>query len=239
MIIMGHRGVPSLAPENTLAGFRVAAEQGADWVEMDVTLLADGTPVVNHDASIDRCSNRSGLLSHMSRADLAVVDCTALYPDWPAESVPLLADVVALLNEHKLGLNVELKDHGLATDEVVQQVLDVLRQYDDPERLVISSFDLPLLQACRARSPEVKLGLLYTELPADWLLRAQQLNAYSIHCDWKQLNYIQAKAIKEAGYKLFCWTANQPEEVASLWHWGLDGIISDAPQRFVSAMRHR
>ncbi|MBB1486026.1 glycerophosphodiester phosphodiesterase family protein [Oceanospirillum sediminis] len=232
--IIGHRGAPSLAPENTLGGFRKAAETGASWVELDVTLLADNTMVVNHDPTTDRCSNTQAVLAELIRDQLKGIDNSALYPDWPYEPLPLLSEVFRLLNELNLSLNLELKDHGLPAERVVSVLKLLLEtEFNDNERLIISSFSRELLDECHRQIPEARLGLLCESLPEDWQEYARHTNIYSIHSRWSDLSYNDARQVKEKGYKLLCWTANQPELVESLWMWGMDAIITDNPQDYL------
>lgn len=233
--IIAHRGVPSLAPENTLGGFHKAAELGAQWVELDVSLLGDGTPMVIHDATIDRCSDHQGFLDQMTLADLAPVNNAALYPQWQHEPVPTLQEVLAVLNQYDMGLNLELKDHGLPIEPLVKQTIDTLQQdFPHLDRLIISSFNLDILDACQAYAPEIRLGLLYNKLSKHWQVHAKQLQAYSIHINWRHLTYKQAHKIKKEGYQLIVYTANQPLEMESFWHWGLDAVITDCPQSFLT-----
>ncbi|SIQ49579.1 glycerophosphodiester phosphodiesterase family protein [Marinobacterium stanieri] len=231
--VTGHRGIPSLAPENTLGGFRKAAEIGVRWIELDVTLLADGTPVVSHDDTTGRCGNRNDLLQALAADELNNMNMAALHPDWPHEPLPLLTDTLDLLCHLEMGLNLEIKHHGLPAEQVVAAVIEAVRMTDFPiEQLLISSFSRDLLAECQAQAPEIRRGLLVDDLPCDWHTQAQHLNLFSLHAHWRQLNYLQVKAIKDTGLKLYCWTANIPDEIASLWHWGLDGVITDYPQRF-------
>lgn len=233
--IIGHRGAPSLAPENTLGGFRAAAEAGADWVELDVTLLADDTLVVNHDATTDRCSHTQAVLAELTRDQLEGIDNSALYPDWPVEPIPLLSDVFAFLNERNMGLNLELKDHGIPAKRIIKALKPLLEsQFNDNERLIISSFSRAFLNECHRQMPEVRRGFLCESLPEDWQEYAEQTGIYSIHPRWSDLSYNNARQIREQGYKLLCWTANHPELVESLWAWGVDAIITDNPQDYLN-----
>ncbi len=232
--IVGHRGAPSLAPENTIGGFQKAAELGVEWVELDVTLLADGTPVVNHDATIDRCSDQHGLLAHMTVAHLEGIKNAALYQHWPQEPVPLLSEVLALLQRYDMCVNIELKDHGHLPEQLVQAVIALLRtDFPDPTRVVISSFNQHILMMVRQQAPYLRIGLLYRQLPVNWLQQAEMVSAFSIHCDWRYLNFDAVTTVKAAGYQLYCWTANEPQDVVSLLHWGVDAVITDNPQDFL------
>ncbi len=232
--VMGHRGVPSLAPENTLGGFAKAAAVGARWVELDVTLLQDHTPVVHHDATLERCSDHGGKLSALLPADLEGVNNAALYPDWPAEPVPLLTDVLDLLKAQGTGLNLEIKSHSFDPKLTAQVVIDTLKGRFPEERLMISSFELPVLAEVARCAPQIALGLICDELPDDWLAQARKLNLFSIHCNWRYLSQHCIAEIKQQGLQLYCWTANDPQQIASLWHWGIDGVITDNPQDFIT-----
>lgn len=234
--IMGHRGAPSVAPENTLGGFRKAAELGARWIELDVSLLGDGTTVVHHDNSTDRCSDRQASLDDLTTAELSGINNAALFPDWPAEPVPTLRQVLDLFNELDLGMNLEIKDHGVPAEDIIRPIIAELEaNFNDYSRLVVSSFSYELLACFHRLAPQVPLGLLYDELPDNWQDQARALNAFSIHLDWQNLSYNQTRAVKDAGYPIFCWTANDPEAFKSLWHWGVDAVISNNPQDFFAA----
>ena len=110
--VQAHRGASAVAPENTLAAFRAAAEQGARWVELDVALLADGTLVVIHDDSVDRTTSGSGNLGTLNRADLDRLDAGAwFHARFAGERLPTLDETIEVLGELGLGANVEIKQH--------------------------------------------------------------------------------------------------------------------------------
>ena len=100
--ISGHRGAPSLAPENTLASFEAARQAGAGWTETDVCLLGDGTAVMFHDDSLDRCTDRSGSIEQLTRADLGQVNANRQFPDSPFTPIPTLAE--ALIHAEATGM---------------------------------------------------------------------------------------------------------------------------------------
>lgn len=233
--IMGHRGIPSLAPENTLGGFRKAAEVGTTWVELDVSLLADDTPVVCHDPALLLEDGQKVMLASTTLDQLTHIDMASDYPDWPHEPLPLLHDVLLLLRELGMGVNLEFKDYGSAPESMAAQVETALKTTGFPRgRVLISSFSEPILQSCRALMPGIRRGLLCDDLPLDWQERARRLDLFSLHVDWRYLNQARVSAIKHNGLKLYCWTANSPADIASLWHWGLDGVMTDHPQLFLS-----
>lgn len=232
-LILAHRGLPFEFPENSLSGFRCALAAGADGVELDVTLLADRTPVVHHDADLLRCSQHPGYLRDLHLEALNSISISAAFPDHPTEKIPTLEQAIALLNQHQCWLNLELKDHGLDADRVAAAVVPLLHQFHNPEQLIVSSFSLPLLRACRQQSTRLQLGLLYEALPADWATTATRLNAFSIHPHWQSFDSDQAQAIKAAGLRLYLWTVDQPDSIEQLWPC-VDAIISNRPQLFLA-----
>ncbi|MCV6588763.1 MAG: glycerophosphodiester phosphodiesterase family protein [Marinobacterium sp.] len=235
-LIYGHRGIPSRAPENTLGGFLAAIREGVEGVELDVTLLADGTPVVNHDADLSRCSDHDGLLCELLPGELIGINNAVRFADWPVEPVPLLIDVIALLNRYQLRLNLELKDHGLPPAQVAAAVVPLLRHFHDPQKLVISSFSYPLLQACRQLCSLTRLGLLYGQLPENHQLteQARALDARSVHVDWRNISHSQLAALQAARLKLWLWTVDDPDSLSPELYAAAEVIISNCPQHFLS-----
>lgn len=234
--IIGHRGASSLAPENTLAGIRAAAGAGVCWVEIDARLLGDGTPVVYHDATVDRCTDGSGPLAGYDRASIRRLDAGRWYSDeFTGERIPLLAEALALIRDLGLGLNLELKPASRATAaRLAEAVLSALAVAAIPrERILISSFAATALKASRARNRELLIGCLWSRLPLNWCQRARALGAVSIHCNWRHLTERAAHAIKAGGFDLYCYTVNDPQAFLPYWDWGVDGIFTDRPQDFL------
>ena len=233
--IIGHRGAAGVAPENTLGGFRKAAELGITWIELDVTLLGDGTAVVNHDKSIDRCSNQTALLQSLKRDDLDRINNAALFSDWPHEPLPLLSEVLSLFQTLKLGMNLEIKDHGVSIEKLVNAIQTDIQNtgFNKTNPLIVSSFNHDVLVECKKHCPDWSLGVLFDDIPDDWLDRAKEVNAVTVHCNWKKLSYAQTQSIKDNNYPLLCWTANEPDLVEPLWAWGIDAVISDMPHLFI------
>ena len=233
--VMGHRGIPSLAPENTLGGVRQAADVGVRWIELDVTLLGDGTPVVSHDATTARCGNHTMRLDQLTIKSLDGLNMAAHVAHWPVEPLPLLGDTLRLLSTLGMGLNLEIKDHGLPATDVVAAVVNALQGTGFPsETLIISSFSLAVLAESQTQVPHVRRGWIVDKLPRHWRTEAERLALFSLHANWRRLTPQRVQAIKQTGLALYAWTVNTPSDVAPLWQWGLDGVITDYPQRFAT-----
>lgn len=114
-IVLGHRGAPSLAPENTLASIRRAARAGASWVEIDVDVIGDGTPIVIHDSSLDRTTDRTGSYYDLSRAELEDIDAGSWFiaddgsRPYAGERLPTLARALEAIAAEGLSVIVEMK----------------------------------------------------------------------------------------------------------------------------------
>ncbi|MDN5849052.1 MAG: glycerophosphoryl diester phosphodiesterase [Nitrococcus sp.] len=225
-----------MAPENTLAAIRAAAEVGVSWVEIDTRLLGDGTPVVHHDECVDRCTDGTGPLSAFDRVTIRRLDAGGWYSEaFTGERIPLLAEALALVRDLGLGINLELKADGHSSDQrLVHAVLGELRAAAIPsERVLVSSFEPAALNASRVQNRELLIGCLWSRLPPHWRRRAAALGAVSVHCDWRYLTERIATAVKQAGFDLYCYTVNDPKAFLPYRDWGIDGIFTDRPQDFL------
>ncbi|GAA4503736.1 glycerophosphodiester phosphodiesterase family protein [Pseudaeromonas paramecii] len=235
MELCAHRGLSGQAPENSLSAFILAAEAGLPWVELDVQLSADGVPVVIHDESVDRCSDGHGRVRELSLAQLQSLDGGSWFdPAYAGEAIPTLADVLALCLRYPLKVNVELKAYASedlpALCEAVAQVIEGLALPADC--LLFSSFDTQALTLMQQRLPQVPRGQLWQKIPADPLPTLANLQAWSAHCDYRHLDAQLAQQIKQAGYRLHCYTPNDPAWLNQATAWGVDMLISDHPERF-------
>ena len=232
--LMGHRGAPSLAPENTLAGFRSAFDAGAHWTETDVCILGDGTPVIFHDSTLDRCTDRSGSVAMLGAADLTSVNANRQFPDGPFTPIPTLDEALDLSFDLGMGLNLELKLHDhVAPQALVDAVAPVLRRKDFPlDQILLSSFDFDVLRAAKIALPEFALAVIADDFSPEVLDVAQELGADSLNLWWERLNYEQTQTALQAGFTVNVWTTNNAAAVASMLSWGVSGFMSDCPQTF-------
>lgn len=232
--ISGHRGAPSLAPENTLASFEAARQAGAGWTETDVCLLGDGTAVMFHDDSLDRCTDRSGSIEQLTRADLAQVNANRQFPDSPFTPIPTLAEALIHAEATGMGLNIELKRHDHVTAAaLVEAVVPVLRQHPlKPGQLMLSSFDFDALRLARAAMDGVPMAVIAEDLSDEVITVAHEIEAHSLNLWWETLRQdLVAQALDE-GFQVNVWTVNDPALAPALFDWGVSCIITDIPQDF-------
>lgn len=241
--VIGHRGAAEAAPENTLEGFAEAKRQGAAWVEFDAKLTADKAVILLHDDTVDRTSNGTGPAAQKTLAELKALDAGAWFgPHWAGLHIPTLAETMAELTRLGLGCNIEIKPCPGRDRETARGIVGALRQVwggkvppAGPMPL-ISSFAYDSLLEVRDLAPELPLGLLLEDDPADWRRQAERIDAVSIHCWDQKLTADWARDIKAAGYGLLVYTVNDVELARRLFGWGVDAVFTDAPARLLAGL---
>jgi glycerophosphoryl diester phosphodiesterase len=235
--VQAHRGASAIAPENTIAAFRAAAEAGAKWVELDVALSADGKLVVIHDDSVDRTSSGKGSLGALTQAEIGAVDAGAWFDSrFAGERIPTLAETISALGELGLSANVEIKQHAhhKSLDQLVRAVQADIAGRAAATRIMISSFDAEALKAMHALEPDLEMAMLWGMVPEDWEPRLTAIPATTIHMHYKALSIGLLEQMRERGIKVRAWTVNDPVQVISFWDAGLTGVITDNPAIFLT-----
>ena len=246
MIICGHRGLASKAPENTLASLRAAHAAGLSWVEIDVQLSQDGQVVVFHDQRLGRCTDGSGTLRQHTWQQLKQLDAGRWFSEaFTNERMPLLSDYLSCARELNIQVNIELKLYP--KDEVgelcagVSQVLAALfdQGKSDAKQLLFSSFEPQALALMQQLTPEVPRALLVERIPQDWLTQLQQLDCEALHCEHIALTPARAAAITEAGFRVSCYTVNKQSRADQLASLGVHMIFSDKPLKAAPSAEHQ
>ena len=228
---IAHRGAGKLAPENTLAAFRHGASFGYRMFEFDVKLSADGKPVLMHDATLDRTTSGRGRVDALTLAELAQLDAGAWHsPAFAGESIPTLAAIARYTQANDFLVNIEIKPvPGTEARTGVAVALDALSLWRDAAAPpLLSSFSEEALAAAQKIAPNLPRALLLDKLPSDWLDRLRRLDCVALDSNHRELD---AKVIADAhaaGYKVLCYTVNDPDRAQELLSWGLDGLITDA-----------
>lgn len=230
--VIGHRGAAGLAPENTVASFRKAAEVGVRWVEFDVHLSADGVPVVIHDDTVDRTTGGRGAVASLTLAELQALDAGAWFdPRFEGERVPTLEATVALLGKLGLGAVVEIKPSpGLAAATAEAAVRLLLRCWPDhlPPPMV-SSFERAALERAHEVAPGIARALLVGRIRSGWEREVDRLGCAALHADQRRLDAATVATVTRAGLPLFAYTVNDPARAAALFEYGVAAVFSDRP----------
>jgi len=233
--LVAHRGASRVAPENTLAAFRIAAGQGARWVEFDASLLGDGTAVLHHDGTLDRCTDASGPLSAFGAADLARIDAGSWFgPGFAGEPLATLDQALELFDALALSANLEMKPQDGPPEALAGVVAAALgRRPWTRSRILVSSFELAALKALRRLMPDQPLAMLYEDPPDEWPDVLAALGACSLHI-WHQAlsDALLARAAREQVH-VRVYTINEPARMARFRGAGLAGVITDHPPLFL------
>ena len=227
--VFAHRCGGALAPENSLAGLRIAAAMGVRAVEFDVMLSADATPWLIHDETLARTTNGRGVVSETSDAVLAGLDAGMyLHRSFAGEGLPTFEAAALLCRALGLRVNVEIKPAAgveALTGEVVAR--KILALWQDAPGPLVSSFSPEALAAARRVAPQLPLGCLYERPASDWLTAFAALNAFSLHCDGATLSDELLAAAHERGIPVLCYTVNDRRAAQTLLARGVTSVFSD------------
>jgi glycerophosphoryl diester phosphodiesterase len=158
--IIAHRGASACAPENTLAAFKLALEQGADAVELDAKLSADGQVVVIHDQTVDRTTPATGRVCDYRLAELCKLDAGSHYDvAFKGEPIPSLEEVSKAIGQLTF-INVELTNYASTWDNLPDKVAELVKRYKLSRRVIFSSFSVANLIHIHRLVPEAPVGLL-------------------------------------------------------------------------------
>jgi glycerophosphoryl diester phosphodiesterase len=223
LFLYAHRGASAEAPENTLAAFCRAVDTGADGIELDVHLSADGVPVVLHDETLERTTDGFGPVGACPLARLRKLDAGSWFaPEFAGERVPTLEETLRLL-AGRLRLNLEVKDThaGMA-------VLELLSRFAAAD-VVVSSFDHRLLVRLRRAAPDLPLAVL---AGSDWhraLAMAAALRACAFHPHVNLVNRPLLAACRRLQLPVLAWTVDDPVRAHVLARLGLAGLFTNDP----------
>lgn len=234
--VYGHRGLPSQAPENTIASFKSASKaEGINWIELDVTITDDEQLVIIHDDYLDRTTNMSGEVTSYKYSDIKSASAGAWYSNkFKDEHLPTFDDVINFANDYNMNLNVELKGvtgpKGTALSKsMVQQVSDKLQNLNNDQQILISSFNVMLVKLAEELMPQFKRAVIFkaAAFGEDWRTILDFCNSKTVNIEDKSLTQAKVKTIKEAGYELNVWTVNKVVRANQLANWGVDGVFTD------------
>jgi glycerophosphoryl diester phosphodiesterase len=232
---IAHRGAGKLAPENTLAAFRLGAQHGYSAFECDVKLSADGVPFLLHDATLDRTTDARGVASERTWSELSRLDAGAWhsrgYAGEPLASFDAIA-AFCLANGH--ALNIEIKPtpgDERRTGEVVAAAA-ARRWTGRALPPLLSSFKSAALEGARASAPQLPRALLIDSLHARWFDEAQQLGCVAVVANFNLYDREVVERLHAAGLWALAYTVNDESPARWLLSLGLDGLITDAVDRF-------
>ena len=219
--IIAHRGASAHAPENTIAAFQLALEQGADGIELDVMLSKDGHLVVIHDNTVDRTTDGKGAVRDMTLEELKSLDAGG------GQRIPTLEEVLELFGGRFI-INIELSNYVSIFNKLPIEAAKMVKNHQLGKSVIMSSFNPFNLPRFHAILPEVDLGLLTDPNKAKkWVWRL--FNYDALHPHFSDVDQVLVAALHRRNRKVNVWTVDDPQEIRRLAALGVDSIITNDP----------
>jgi len=222
-LVIAHRGASGTYPENTFAAFQGAIRLGADMIETDIRLTKDRHPVVFHDATLGRTTKEKGPLKEKVLKELD-------------QKIPTLSALLRFAS-NKIGLLLELKPDPGNEKELVERVLQILKKYPSRrKRILLGSSDPMILGLLAQKTGQDRMTPIFKKKAQKWLLWAKK-EGLSILCPAKKVctkAFVQEAHAK--GLKVYVWVANKRREIRRFCEMGVDGIMSDYPERCLASI---
>ncbi|WP_413163877.1 glycerophosphodiester phosphodiesterase [Capilliphycus salinus ALCB114379] len=231
--IVAHRGFSAMAPENTLAAFTAAIEGGANSIEFDLQLSADGVPIIFHDETLDRITGTSGKVREKSLEELKQLNAGAWFGEqFVGETIPTLTEALNCFQRVEKFLYFDVKPHCQWSQTDVEKLIQQVREGGILEKCVITAFNEEFLQQVRSCCPEIKLGYFLTETTdyQQQLNKAIKAGNAILSClfDVVLENPHFVEDSRTQGVDWVVWTVDRPEHFQELVDLGVKRIITNS-----------
>ena len=257
VLVIAHQGGEGLRPSNTMTAFANAVALGVDVLETDVHATADGELVLMHDDTVDRTTDGSGILREMTLAEVQALDAGYYWTDDDGQSypyrgqglrVPTLRDLLTAFPQMRF--NVEIKEQE---PPVAEPLCDLIRELGMAEQMLVASFNEAAIVAFRQACPEVATSMVQAEiipffaLSKLWLGATYQPQVEAIQVPefrggivpWGDLRVVNGRFVRDAQHhniEFHVWTVNETDDMQRMLDWGVDGIITDRPDRLLALL---
>lgn len=238
--IYAHRGVPSLAPENTMSAFEQILSIDTKWLETDISITSDEELFILHDDYLDRTTDISGAITETSSEEVRNADAGSWYgKQFIGEHVPTVEQTIDFINENHLNINIELKavvgkNANHLADVLVEKLNKQINRLNSDVEILISSLNPIMLLKLQELKPDLKYACLFKKetLDDDWNLYMQACHAQAINVESKTLTKEKVQEFKDLGYEVNVWTVDSKLRANQLFNWGVDGIFTNKAQDF-------
>jgi glycerophosphoryl diester phosphodiesterase len=236
VLAIAHRGASGYAPENTLAAFRRATALGVTFIETDLHLTRDAHFVALHDETVDRTTTGQGAIQTLTLAEIRRLDAGSWFgSEFMGERVPTLVEILEFARKHDVVFYLELKPNGFWGGE--HALIGALREAGQIARVVIISFESGILEGLRRLEPTLMTGLLIDHQIGEAFRKTNEIGArqIAIRGDLVTPNFLLEAHKRDL--QVVCWTINNPAHMRMLASAGVDGIMSDYPDRLLSVVK--
>jgi len=238
--VWAHRGASAYAPENTMDAFILAYEMGAQGVELDVHLSADGHVIVAHDDTLERVSDGRGYIKDRTLAELRALRFSAGLKEFPDARMPTLEEVYAFAAPRSLIVNVELKTNEFEYEGLAKKLIDLERSMGMAGLVWYSSFNHYSLLEVREADPGARIGLLYGYRLLEPWRYAAQARAEALHPEFRIPAYFPGYMgrCRDAGVRVHPYTPDSPKDIERLVRLGVDAVITNRPDVALEVVSH-
>jgi glycerophosphoryl diester phosphodiesterase len=236
VLVIAHRGASGHAPENTLAAFKKAVTMGATFIETDLQMSRDARLVAIHDATLNRTTNGEGLVHDMTLAHLRQLDAGSWFgSEYAGERIPTLEEILVFSKKNDVVFYLELKPQGSWGGE--HALIGALRESGEIPRAVVISFDAAVVLNLRKIEPTMMTGLLHDGQIENPIEKAVEVGARQLLVRGDLVTPALLTGARKKDLQVVCWTVNHPVHMRMLIAAGIDGIMSDYPDRLVAAVK--
>ena len=236
MLVIAHRGASGNAPENTLAAFKKAVAMGATFIETDLQLSRDAHFVAIHDATVNRTTNGQGAVHDMKLAELRRLDAGSWFgSEFAGERIPTLEEILEFSKKTDVVFYLEMKPFGSWGGE--HALVGALRESGEIQRAVVISFDAEIVLNLRKIEPTLMTGLLYDGQLDNPLEKAVAIGARQLVVRGDLVTPALLANARKKDLQVVCWTVNHSAHMRMLATAGVDGIMSDYPDRLAAATK--
>ena len=239
-LVLAHRGFSGKYPENTRAAFLAAVAAGADGFETDVHLSKDGQLVVVHDPILGRTCDGSGAVAGKTYKELLAYDFGAwFHPDFTGERIMRIEEVLELVKEHKLVLNIEIKNYEIVYEGIEEALIALINRMGMKESVFLSSFNHLSMVKCKGIDSTIQTGLLYgypLYKAEEYILNTHADNAHPRYfCFEEEPDLVERFHAKGRG--VHTWTVNEPEDMRRMISLGTDSVITNYPDLLIEILK--
>lgn len=232
IINFAHRGASSQYPENTMLAFEKAIHMGCTGIETDVQLSKDGSLILIHDEYLNRTTNGTGLVKDYTLSELKRLDAGSFKNNIFSQcTIPTAEELILLVKDKDIMLNIEIKSGMIMYEGIEQKLIDLIYKNNIQDKVIISSFNHYSLVKCKEISKEIKIGLLYMEGLYHPEKYASYVGADALHPFYPALNKDIVEDAHKSGLKVNPFTIDDENIMKYMLQLGVDGIITNYPDR--------
>lgn len=240
--VAAHRGAGTMAPENTLEGFRAGLYHGFHAFETDAMLARDGVPVLMHDEHFGRTIKDDRSVPELTSLEIRSLDAGSWFgPQYCGVPPAGFEQAVRWCRANQVWLNIEIKpakgaefETGRVVGALTQKLYgDLVREGGAAQTGIVpavplfSSFKPEALRGAMETAPDIPRGFLVDVMPDNWREVLKEMQCVSLHCNHRRVTPEFVEEVKAMGYWVFCYTVNSPERARELFSWGVDGLCTD------------